>query len=178
MSVGTPSNISTLWGLITIASIAVGCVIIPCSIIAQLVCPTELIGTITAISISIRYIGGAIAFTVYDNMLFRKLNEYILTVVAPAIVEHGIVAPTNQGTLGALATLAAQAKFSDLRKLIAASPNIEQKEIAYEVVVEATQEAYALAFRYPYWISIVFGVLSLTCSLFLKDVRTVLKSEN
>ncbi|KAL3441402.1 major facilitator superfamily domain-containing protein [Aspergillus insuetus] len=178
MSVGTPSNISTLWGIITVASIAVGSVIIPCSIIAQLVAPVELIGTITAITLSIRYIGGAIAFTVYDNVLSRKLHGYILTVVAPAIVEKGIVAPTQQDTIGALATLAAQARFVELKGLIASSPAIEYKDLAYDVVVGATQEAYALAFRYPYWISAAFGVLSLSCSLFLKDIRTVLKSED
>lgn len=178
ISVGTPHNLSTLWGLTTIASIAVGCVIIPCSIIAQLVCPIDLIGTITAITLSIRFIGGAVAFTAYDNVLYRKLNGYILTIVAPAIVKNGIVAPTREDVIGLLATLAAQAKFPELKETIAANPAVQRKEIAYDVVIGAMQEAYALAFRYPYWISIAFGVISLVSSFFLKDVRTVLQGEN
>lgn len=173
MSIGTPQNLSTIWGIITIASIGVGCVIIPCSIIAQLVCPVNLIGTITAITLSLRYIGGAIAFTVYDNLLYRKFNQYILTIVAPAIVESGIVVPTEEDTIAALATLAAQAKFSELKELIDGNPVIRHKAIAYEVVIKATQEAYSLAYRYPYWVSITFGVISVVCAIFLKDVRAV-----
>ena len=178
MSISTPQNLSTIWGIITIASIGVGCVIIPCSIIAQLVCPVDLIGTITAITLSIRYIGGAIAFTVYDNILYRKFNQFVPTIVAPAIVENSIVDPTEKDTIGVLVTLAAQAKFSELKELIDANPAIRQKTIACDVVIKATQDAYAFAFRYPYWISILFGVISLACAFFLKDVRTVLKNNN
>ena len=178
MSTATPQNISNVIPILVFASLAVGSVIIPCSIIAQLVCPVELIGTITAITLSIRYIGGAIAFTAYDNSIYRKLNKYILTIVAPTIVENGIAAPTDTETITALAGLAAQAKFSDLQAYIAASPTVGHKAIAYDVVIGATQEAYALAFRYPYWISIAFGVISLVCACFLRDVRTVLKKES
>ena len=174
MSVGTPQNLSTIWGIITIASIAVGSVIIPCTIIAQLACPVELIGTITAITLSIRYIGGAIAFTAYYNSLYRKLEGYTLTVVAPAIVENGIASPKEKTLIGALATLAAQAKFPELKELIATNPGIGQKASAYDVVIGATQEAYALAYRYPYWISIAFGAISMICALFLKDVKKFL----
>ncbi|KAF9886108.1 hypothetical protein FE257_012043 [Aspergillus nanangensis] len=177
MSVSNPHNLSTIWGIVTIASIGVGSVIIPSSIIAQLVCPIDLIGSITAITLSIRYIGGAIAFTVYDNLLYRKFNGYILTVVAPAIVKNGVAGPTQKEIIGALATLAAQAKFPELKALIAASPEVGQKSIAYQVVIQATQEAYALAFRYAYWVSIPFGVIALISALFLKDVRTVLMKD-
>lgn len=167
-----------MWGLTTIASIAVGSVIIPCSIIAQFVCPIDLIGTITAITLSIRFIGGAVAFTAYDNVLYHKLNGYIVTVVAPAIVENGVVAPARKDTIVALATLASQAKFAELKETIAANPAVQHKSIAYDVVIGATQEAYALAFRYPYWISIAFGSISLVCSLFLRNVSTVMKGGN
>ncbi|KAL2839413.1 fungal trichothecene efflux pump [Aspergillus pseudoustus] len=178
ISVGTPHNLSTLWGLTTIASIAVGFVIIPSSIIAQFVCSIDLIGTVTAITLSIRFIGGAVAFTAYDNVLYSKFNGYILTIVVPAIVQNGIVAPIRGDVIGALATLAAEAKFPELKETIAANPAVQNKEIAYDIVIGATQEAYALAFRYPYWISIAFGSISLVCSLFLKDIRTVLLAEN
>lgn len=44
--------------ILTIANVGVGAVIFPASIMAQIYCPTEFIGTITAISLAIRYIGG------------------------------------------------------------------------------------------------------------------------
>lgn len=65
MSVATPDNISTIVPITLIACLGVGGVIIPCSIIAQIMCPDDLIATITAITLSIRYVGGAIGFTVY-----------------------------------------------------------------------------------------------------------------
>lgn len=58
LSIARPGNLSTVYPLITFSAISVGAVIIPSSIIAQIVCPTELIGTITAVTLSIRYIGG------------------------------------------------------------------------------------------------------------------------
>ena len=67
VSISNTHNLSTVYVIITIASLGVGAVIIPCSILAQLACPDELIGTITAITLSIRYVGGAIAFTAYYN---------------------------------------------------------------------------------------------------------------
>ena len=52
--------VPVVYPIVTLASFGVGAVIIPCSIIAQITCPTELIGTVTAITLAIRYIGGAI----------------------------------------------------------------------------------------------------------------------
>lgn len=86
MSISTPHNLGATYAVITIASLGVGAVIIPCSIIAQIACPTELIGTITAITLAIRYIGGAIGFTAYYNVLFRKFTTYSADIVGYAIV--------------------------------------------------------------------------------------------
>jgi hypothetical protein len=63
MSIGNPHNISTLYALVLFAALGCGAVIIPASIIAQIICPPELIATITAITLAIRYLGGAVAFT-------------------------------------------------------------------------------------------------------------------
>lgn len=84
---------------------------------------------------------------------------------------NGIAAPDDIETITALITLAGQSFFDDLRTLIETSPKVGQKAIAYDTVVAATQEAYALAYRWPYWISIAFGGACLILSLFLKDIR-------
>jgi hypothetical protein len=47
--VSNPDNLNTVYAIVTVASIGVGGVIIPSSIIAQIACPDELIATITAI---------------------------------------------------------------------------------------------------------------------------------
>ena len=177
MSIATPDNLGKIWGLVTIASIGVGAVIIPCSIVAQIVCPKELIGTITAITLSIRYIGGAIGFTAYYNVFYHKFEQYASTIVAGAIVQYKIADPrTPQGlqAIKSMIGLAGQARYEELHGLIAQSPYIGQKNIAYDVIIESSQEAFALAYRYPYWMSIAFGGICLICSLGLKDIRKCL----
>jgi hypothetical protein len=72
--IATPHNLSALYTIVTIACVGVGGVIVPCSIIAQIACPDELIATITAITLSIRYVGGAIGFAVYYNIFFHKVT--------------------------------------------------------------------------------------------------------
>lgn len=78
VSVSTPENMSLMYFIVTFASLGVGGVIIPSSIIAQIVCPPELIATITAITLSIRYIGGAIAFTAY-HIVFARVSPISLS---------------------------------------------------------------------------------------------------
>lgn len=97
MSVANTTNLSpTVYPIITLASISVGAVIIPCSIIAQVVCPTEFIGTVTAITLAIRYVGGAIGFTVYYNIFYHKLNPgYITPLATLSLTEGGLADYVN-----------------------------------------------------------------------------------
>lgn len=160
MSAARTNNLPTVYGVITIASLGVGMVIIPCSIIAQLACPHHLIGTITAITLSIRYIGGAIGFTAYYNVFYHKFTGYATKIVAPAIVENQI-APLNIKLITEMIDLAGTAQFDELKKLIASVPTVPAKLQgggAFDIVVGATQEAFALAYRYP-WVSLRFVVV-------------------
>ena len=174
MSIATPQNLGATYAVITIASLGVGAVIIPCSIIAQIACPTELIGTITAITLAIRYIGGAIGFTAYYNVLYHKFLVYSADIVGYAIVINGIAAPDDIETITELITLSASSFFDALREFIATSPKVGHKDIAFDVVMGAMYESYALAYRWPYWISIAFGGVCIILSLFLKDIRELL----
>lgn len=174
MSIATPHNLGATYAVITIASLGVGAVIIPCSIIAQIACPTELIGTITAITLAIRYIGGAVGFTAYYDVLIRKFTQYSAEIVGYAIVANGIAAIDDIETITALITLAAESYFDTLKEFIATSPKVGHKDIAYDVVIAATQEAYALAYRWPYWMSIAFGGICIILSFFVKDIREFL----
>jgi amino acid permease len=88
VAVSNPDNLNTMYAITTIASVGVGGVIVPSSIIAQIACPDELIATITAITLSIRYIGGAIGFAVYANLFFRKFTMYASDVVAVRVTQQ------------------------------------------------------------------------------------------
>lgn len=172
MSVGTPDNINTLYAVVLFASLGCGAVIIPASIIAQIICPPELIATITAITLAVRYIGGAVAFTAYYNAVESKYLLYATPMVAVGgIIEQGIVSPDNIPLVTELATLVGQFQFKELQELINTNPGVMRKDVAFDIIVRASQEAFALAYQYPYWISIAFGGTTCILAFFLKDIR-------
>ena len=177
MSAATKHNLPIMYGLVSIAALGVGGVIIPCSIIAQLVCPDELIGTITAITLAIRYIGDAIGFSVYENVLYHKfLPEAAELVGAKTIVGGGVVnytSPSDSKLVEGLVTLSANAQFDMLKELNATDPRIINKN-AFDLIVGATQEAWAIAYKWPYWISIAWGAVCFGLSFFLRDIRQFL----
>jgi hypothetical protein len=177
ISISNPHNLNTMYAIVTVAAVGVGGVIIPSSIIAQIACPDELIATITAITLSIRYIGGAIGFGVYANLFFRKFVEYGGSIIAvEGIVMNGITAPTDVPTILHLVELVGNAKFKELKETVATSPNVLRKD-AYPIIIEYAQRAFALAFRYPYWISIAFGGLCFILSFFVQDIGDLLTNE-
>jgi hypothetical protein len=177
VSISTPDNLNALYAIVTIASIGVGGVIIPSSIIAQIACPDELIATITAITLSIRYIGGAIGFAVYANLFFRKFTEYGGTIVAvDGVVMNGVVAPDNLPLIVHIVELVGNAKIAELKELIATNPLVLNKE-AYPIIISYAQRAFALAYRFPYWISIAFGALCFILSFFVGDIGGLLTDQ-
>jgi len=174
--VSNPDNLNVTYAIVTLASIGVGGVIIPSSIIAQIACPDELIATITAITLSIRYLGGAIGFAVYANTFFRKFTEYAgQTVAIDGIVMNGIVLPTEENLpiITHLAELVGNARFTEMKELIATSPAVLRKD-AYPIIISYAQKAFALAYRWPYWVSIAFGVPCFILSFFVKDIGELL----
>lgn len=170
MSIAKTDNLNpVVYPILTLASIGVGAVIIPCSIIAQIACPTELIGTITAITLSIRYIGGAVGFTAYYNVFFHEYEGLANVISAPQITNAGIT--NDYFELVHLITLASNAQYARLMEIIQTSPTVMNKDQAYDVIIAAVQDAFAVAYRWPYWISIAFGGVCILCSLGLRDVR-------
>lgn len=177
--VNTPDNLGTMYAIVTIASLGVGGVIIPSSIIAQIACPDELIATITAITLSIRYLGGAVGFAVYANLFFHKFTEYATDQVAmKGIVLNGVVAPTKEGLplVVHLVELVGNAQFTQLKETIATNPLVLRKD-AYPIIIRAAQEAFAMAYRWPYWVSIAFGAACFILSFFVGDIGELLTSQ-
>lgn len=176
MSIANPDNLNTIYAIVLFAALGVGGVIIPSSIIAQIVCPPDLIGTITAITLAIRYIGGAIAFTAYYNAVDHKYNTYSRQIVIiDTIYGQGIVDASsgNEGAEAAvtLFTLAAIFNFNGLAEYIASSPLVVRKDIAFTEIVRASQVAYAMAYRWVYYISIAFGSVTCILALFLGNIK-------
>jgi hypothetical protein len=180
VAVSTPQNLNTIYAIVTLASIGVGGVIIPSSIIAQIACPDELIATITAITLSIRYIGGAIGFAVYSNLFFRKVTDNLTELVATeTLAGQLIVNPTTPQGLGVIAhitELIGNARFNEVKVILATSPQVLRRD-AYPVIIASAQEAFALAYKWPYYVSIAFGALCFILSFFVGDIGSLLTAQ-
>ena len=186
VSIATPHNLTPTLVVVTLASIGVCGVIIPSSIIAQIVCPAELIGTITAITLSIRYIGGAIGFTAYYNAFVHQFTKTATKLVAiDTMIGKGIVTSSEQDFYALEAffttsiTMLGDAEYSKLKQLIYTSPLVTRpdKETCYNLIVNAGQQSFAKAYRWPYWISIAFGSLCFIMAFFLGDIRRFLTED-
>lgn len=177
MSVSTPYNLSTVYGVTTLAAIGVGGVIIPSSIIAQIACPDELIATVTAITLSLRYIGGAIAFAVYSNIFYAKIAIYAKNMVALKVIAgQAIINPLRADGVALITevtNLAANAQWDRVREILATDPLVLNRN-GLGAIETAMREAFALAYRWPYWISIAFGGASFIASFFVGDIGSLL----
>jgi hypothetical protein len=67
-------NLHKLWGLLTHPGLGIGGIVVPASIMATIICPDDLIGTITALTLDIRVLGGSVGYTAYYNVF---VNEFV-----------------------------------------------------------------------------------------------------
>ena len=65
MAVGRVDNMYQLWGILVLAGLGIGGIVVPASIITMIICPDDLIATIAALTLSIRVIGGSIGYCIY-----------------------------------------------------------------------------------------------------------------
>jgi len=179
LSIARPDNLDTALVVVVFACIGIGGILIPTSIIAQTICPDEYIATITAITLSIRFVGGAIGFTIYTNVFANKTTEYftqyvaIDTIVAQSVVNF--LTPDGQAAIEAIATAIGNAQFDEVKNILATNPSVINRD-AYPEILAAAQKSFALAYRYPYWISIAFGGICFIASFFIADVRPMMAS--
>ena len=160
-------NLHTIYAVLTIACLGVGGVIIPCAVIVTIVCPDDLVATITALSLSVRVLGGAIGFTIYYNVFFHKFTTIATDLVAiQAVVKQLLI--FNETVVRNLTTLAGNGQFKQLKEL---TDSFEHTPNAYPVVISATQVAFARAYKWVYYISIAFGAVCFIAACFLGDVK-------
>lgn len=169
MSIATPVNLPTMWGILIVAGLGIGGIVVPASIVTTIICPDDLIATITALSLSIRVLGGAIGYTIYWNVFYPRFVTAATQIVGiEALVEQ--LGVYNGTLITEIVTLAGNAEFALLRQTIDAIPG-GAPPYAYDVVIEATQWAFADAYKWVYYVSIAFGVVSIIASACLGDIK-------
>lgn len=67
-------NLGKVYFILVVAGFGIGGILVPASIITTIVCPDDLIATISALTLAIRVIGGSIGYAVYYNVFLNKFK--------------------------------------------------------------------------------------------------------
>lgn len=161
-------NVWLCYVVIIIAGLGIGGIVVPASIITTIICPDELIATVTALSLAIRVIGGALGYCIYYNVFSQKFVGAV----------HSILIPTAAVTLQTqdpeVLTKVVDITVAGLLDLFYEFPNITETQV--QTLIRAGQESYAVAYPYVYYVSIAFGCISIICAAFLGDIRKYMTS--
>ena len=161
LSLATVDNIQAVYPILFVAGVGVGGITIPVSTVATIICAGDVIATVTALTIAVRIVGGAIGYAVYFNVFVRRLLPELHALVGAACARSGIVDPA---VIGEAIQLTAVSLVNEIRHL----PGVD--EAAWVEIVAAGQRAYANAYPWVYYCSVAFGAVSVVASLFLGDI--------
>lgn len=154
-------NIEIICFILFLAGLGVGGIVVPASTITTIICPEGLLATITALTISIRIVGGAIGYAVYFNVFVNKLVPKLTATLVRACISVGI---TDGNIIEDIIGLTASSQIDKIKVL----PGVS--ESAWDVIVAAGREAYAGSYPWVYYCSIAFGLVSVIASFFLEDI--------
>jgi Fungal trichothecene efflux pump (TRI12) len=156
-------NINAVYGILVVAGLGIGGIVVPASIITTIICPDDLIATVAALTLAIRVIGGAIGYTTYYNVFYNKFVPKLGFGIAVALAKNGIFdLPT--------VIEAAELTGASLLDRILDLPKINGNVTVWMDVVKAGQLAYSEAYPWVYYTSIAFGTVAIIASCFLGDV--------
>lgn len=156
-------NLNAVYGILVVAGLGIGGIVVPASIITTIICPDDLIATVAALTLAIRVIGGAIGYTVYYNIFYNKLVPILSEKIALACISANIY---SLDTITEIAKLTG----ASLTEKILYVPGVDGNVTIWHNIVRAGQESYADAYPWVYYASIAFGVVSIFASVFLGDI--------
>lgn len=160
-------NIWASYLLLIISGLGIGGIVVPASIITAIICPDELIATVTALTLAIRVLGGAIGYSIYWNLFVEHFKKESVTLIGGTLVKLGV---KDKTLIGEIVTLTGAGMLKTIEKVMSQVPGLNTPQ-AYQAVVAAGQEAYARSYPWVYYISIAFGGASIIASLFLTNIN-------
>ena len=138
-----------------------GAIIVPALTLALYASPDEYIGTVGALSLSSRFLGGSVGTSIYFNVFNENVNKKLPAYIAKAAIAAGL--PSTSVTAYVTAVLA-----DPTGKMAAAVKGVTPAILGTAQL--ATQWAYADSLKYVWYTSIPFGVISCICCLFLPNI--------
>ncbi|KAF2149491.1 MFS general substrate transporter [Myriangium duriaei CBS 260.36] len=164
LSIARTDNLGQLWGILILAGLGIGGIVVPASIISTIIVPDDLIATVTALTLAIRVLGGSVGYCIYYNVFISKFVPILKTKVGTVLVAELHI--TNFNTIVEAITLTGASLIQDILYL----PGIDGNVTAYNMIVAAGQAAYAEGYKYVYYVSIAFGAVSIVAACFLGDI--------
>ncbi|KAI5293807.1 hypothetical protein KEM52_005184 [Ascosphaera acerosa] len=165
MAYAEVDNLHKIWGFLIVGSVGIGGIVVPASIIATIICPDDLIATVSALTMSVRMIGGAIGYTIYYNVFVNKFEPKAVKMIGGTMLAKLNI--TDQKVIEEAIQLCASSLIEEVKLL----PGVRDTPGAWEMIIAASRQAFAESYKYVYYVSIAFGSLALISSLFLTDIR-------
>jgi hypothetical protein len=163
LAAANTDNLNAVYGILVVAGLGIGGIVVPASIITTIVCPDDLIATIAALTLSIRVIGGAIGYTTYYNVFYNKFVPLLTVSIGTACYENYIF---NISIITEIAQLTGASLINDILDV----PGVDGNVTKWNLIVQAGQQAYADAYPWVYYTSIAFGAVAIIASCFLGDI--------
>lgn len=164
LAAATRYNMNAVYGILVVAGLGIGGIVVPASIMTTIICPDDLIATIAALTLSIRVIGGAIGYTVYYNVFYNKLVPNLTKYVAIACVQNKIF---DSKIIREIAELIGASLVDEILHV----PGVDGNVTKWEILVRAGELAYAASYPYVYYASIAFGGIAIIASCLLGDIN-------
>ncbi|KAJ5595549.1 uncharacterized protein N7459_001757 [Penicillium hispanicum] len=164
LAIGRLDNLYQLWGLLILAGLGIGGIVVPASIITTIICPDDLIATISALTLSIRVVGGGIGYCIYYNVFISKFVPAAKYYIGGVMMTE--INITNAEVITEVIELTGASLLGDIKMI----PGIDGNKTAYEMVITAGQIAYSESYKWVYYASIAFGAVSIVAACFLGPI--------
>lgn len=170
MAAASLTNLPVLWFIISLACLGVGAVIVPNQVIAGIVCPDDLLATITAATIAARILGGSIAYTIYYDVFTLRFDNLAKDYIGPAAYKVGI---TNIKQIEIIAGLLRSGAYEQLL-VYPGTGVVNQTQV--EVLTQAGKQTLVASYSLVYYVSIAFGGIATIASCFLTGIEAQMGS--
>jgi hypothetical protein len=164
MAAAKVDNLQAMFAPLVLVCFGCGAVIVPCQVIASVVCPDDLIATVFALTISVRIVGGALGYAIYYSILTHKFAQAAVKYIATAAIEAGIQDPEK---IKEVVMLVASSARQELMKYVDTPAQVD-------ALVLAGRQAYAASYQFVYLASIAFGSVAITAACILPDVSNLM----
>lgn len=144
----------------TLSTFGIGAIIVPALTVVLYAAPDEYIGTVAALSLSVRFLGGSIGTTIYYNIFNTKITHNLPAYIAAAAAKAGLPKASLIPFVGAFATEGPSAA--------AKIPGVSSAVL--NAAALATRWAFADSLKYVWYATIPFGMICVICCAFIPNI--------